>query len=307
MPLFLARSRFRASEWVLISFFAYISVLVPFFPERPELHDQPFFILAAAAILFCCLSVAEQGSFAANISRVRDWVPLGLTLLAFREMDLFLPAHYDLHYESAWIRWDRVMLYDWHLRSAIESLGPVIPFYLELCYLLVYGLGAYCIIVLWMRMRRTGVDLFYVLYLLGTLIAYGLFPYFPSQPPRIAFPQVAPPHFTGWLRQLNLALLNGASIHSGVFPSAHVSSAFSAAWAMFLLFPGRKLFAWGVLLYAISVSVATIYGRYHYVADVLSGIAVSMVPASLAIVIHFRRSLLKERAVAPTTSESTVK
>ena len=219
-------------------------------------------------------------------------------------MDLFLPVHYDLRYESVWIRWDRVVLYHWHLRGMLESLGPVIPFYLELCYLLVYGLGAYCIIILWLRMNRTGVDLFYVLYLLGTLTAYGLFPYFPSQPPRIAFPQVAPPHFSGWLRQLNLALLNGATIHSGVFPSAHVSSAFSAVWAMFLLLPGRKAFAWGLLLYAISVSVATIYGRYHYVADVLSGFAVSLVPALLAVVIHFRRSLRKT-AVTSAASEST--
>jgi membrane-associated phospholipid phosphatase len=32
-----------------------------------------------------------------------------------------------------------------------------------------------------------------------------------------------------------------------------------------------------MLIYAISVSIATIYGRYHFVADVLAGFAVSLI------------------------------
>ena len=56
-------------------------------------------------------------------------------------------------------------------------------------------------------------------------------------------------------------------IHSSVFPSAHVSSAFSAAWALFAYLPERKRYGWAMLIYAISVAVATVYGRYHYAAD----------------------------------------
>lgn len=293
-----AWSRFRVSEWLFIAFFAYVCVLVPFFPDRPNLHEQPLWILAGALIVFSGLALAERGRAAIHISRLRDWIPPPITLLAFREMGLFLPARYDLHYESAWIRLDRLVLLHWHLRSILESLGPVIPFYLELCYFFVYGVGAYCVAVLYLRKSRRDIDLFYVLYLLGTLIAYGLFPYFPSQPPRIAFAHVAPPHFSSWMRELNLALLNGASIRSGVFPSAHVSSVFAAAWAMFLLLPGRKLFAWVMLVYAISVAIATVYGQYHYTADVLAGIAVSLVPGCIAIVIHVRRSASSDTVAA---------
>ena len=68
-------------------------------------------------------------------------------------------------------------------------------------------------------------------------------------------------------------------IHSSVFPSAHVSSAFSAAWALFAFLPERKRIAWGMLIYAISVAIATVYGRYHYAADAVAGMAVSLVPA----------------------------
>jgi membrane-associated phospholipid phosphatase len=62
----------------------------------------------------------------------------------------------------------------------------------------------------------------------------------------------------------------------GVFPSAHVSSAFSAAWGMFVSLPEDRWIGVCMFAYAVSVSVATVYGRYHYTADVLAGVAVSV-------------------------------
>jgi membrane-associated phospholipid phosphatase len=129
------------------------------------------------------------------------------------------------------------------------------------------------------RGKRQLVDRFWIVYLSGTLLAYALFPYFPSQPPRIVFPGLDNPGFHNWVRDLNLFILKKATIHVGVFPSAHVSSAFACAWGMFLLVPERKAIGWLLLLYAASVSVATIYGRYHYSADVMAGFAVSLVAA----------------------------
>jgi membrane-associated phospholipid phosphatase len=76
-----------------------------------------------------------------------------------------------------------------------------------------------------------------------------------------------------------------------VFPSAHVSSAFAAAWALLFLVRERRKEAWGMLIYAISVSVATVYGRYHYAVDAMSGFAVSLAAAAVAsrIAIHQKR------------------
>jgi membrane-associated phospholipid phosphatase len=45
--------------------------------------------------------------------------------------------------------------------------------------------------------------------------------------------------------------------------------------------PQRKGFGYGLLLYAFSVSLATVYGRYHYAADVLAGFGVSLLPGLL--------------------------
>lgn len=277
---------------MLIGYFVYVACLSPFFHDRPHLKYQPIFVLVAVAALLLALARAEQTRFAHTIAIIRDWLPIALTFLAFREMEFFLPGRFAHYYEAIWIRQDRLFLDTWHVRHAIEAFGTLIPYYLELCYFLVYGVAAYCIAVLYIHKRRSSVDLFLTVYLVGTLAAYALFPYFPSQPPRLLFPGMDDPGALTWLRQWNLLLLNRLTIHIGVFPSAHVSSVFSAAWAMFLLFPHRKAYGWGLLLYAVSVAIATIYGRYHYSADVLAGFAVSFLAASLCVVLRNRSSAL---------------
>jgi membrane-associated phospholipid phosphatase len=78
--------------------------------------------------------------------------------------------------------------------------------------------------------------------------------------------------------------LRGATIHAGVFPSAHVSSAFSAVWALHFLSSARSAGwrmpdGWST---PSASPLATVYGRYHYVADVLAGFAVSLIALGVA-------------------------
>jgi membrane-associated phospholipid phosphatase len=272
----------RTSEWVLVSFFAYIAVIAPWFPRRPLLKSQPSLLFIVLTALFILLARAERiRRLRGVISFARDILPIAATLLAFKELGLFQPLHFHHHYENIWIHWDDVVLRQWRVRRAIESAGPAIPMFLEVCYFLVYGVGLFGVAVLYAARRRVQVDTLLSLYVFGTLLAYSFFPYFPSEPPRIAFPHVDEPHAVTAIRQLNLWILEKGTIHSGVFPSAHVSSAFSAAWAMFFVLPRRKILAWGMVFYAGSVSVATVYGRYHYVADVIAGFGVSCVAAAI--------------------------
>lgn len=269
---------------MLLAYFAYVAILPPFFPDRPQLRLQPLEVLLTVAMLLTLLAALEQyPRFASTVSHLRDWLPILLTLAAFREMEFFLPTRFTHTYEGAWVRQDHLLLTTWRVRAAIETWGKLIPFYLELCYFLVYGLPAYCIGLLYAHGKRMLVDRFLLIYLTGTLASYALFPYFPSQPPRILFPTLDQPGLSTWMRYLNLYVLSKGTIHVGVFPSAHVSSAFSAAWAMFILLPKHKGFACALILYAISVSLATIYGRYHYSADVLSGFAISLLAALLCL------------------------
>ena len=123
--------------------------------------------------------------------------------------------------------------------------------------------------------RRDQADRLWLAYLAGTLEAYALFPYFPSDPPRVVFPDMDLPNVISLPRRLNLWIVGGYGIHSSVFPSAHVSSAFSAAWGLQATLPQHSWISWCMAIYGFSVAAATVYGRYHYAADAAAGIAAS--------------------------------
>lgn len=268
----------RSSDWVLIAYFVYAGALAPFFPVRPELRAVAAVLAVGAPLLL--FGLARWNHPAAQISR--DWVPLGLTLLAYREMDWFTPPYQDHHLEHAWILWDRLVLDHWGVRAAIESIGWGGPVYLESCYLLVYAVGPLAVALLYIARRRNLVNTVLFCYLLGTLACYGLFPFFPSEPPRIVFRGEDLPGIFTPVRRVNLAIVTRYGIHSSVFPSAHVASVFSAGWGLWMGWKERRLYGAGMLLYGVSVAIASVYGRYHYAADAVAGIGVSLLAVPLA-------------------------
>ena len=267
----------RSSEWLLIGYFAYVALIAPAFPLPPDVARLPIVVAVLVPALFVALAYGEVNDNPEAFSIARDWFPLGLVLAAYREMDWFSWIPHDHHLELAWVKWDRWLLYGAHLGRAIEALGPIGPGYLEFCYLLVYAVGPFALAVLYFAHRRELANQVVFVYLLGTLLCYVLFPYFPSDPPRTLFGGTDMPNVVTPLRTFNLWLVGGYGIHSSVFPSAHVSSAFSAAWALLFYLREKRRYGWGMLIYAASVAVATIYGRYHYAADAAAGVAASLV------------------------------
>jgi membrane-associated phospholipid phosphatase len=279
----MSRPNLRASEWVLISFFSYVTVL------SALLIPPALFIRAAAtlvAITVILIAVALAARSLKALVPLRDFLPIGLTLIAFREMELFIAPKYGTKLEAALQHWDLVLFGSWHFRGIIESFGRIVPDYLELCYVLVYGLPFLCVGLLYAIGQRSEIDRFYLIYLPGTLLAYALFPFFPSRPPRLAFSGQWMPTIVTEFRRLNLFILSKATIHTAVFPSAHVSSAFAAGWAFLLLLWPRVRLGMALIAYAISVSVATVYGRYHYAADVVAGFGVSVLAATISLLMQ---------------------
>jgi membrane-associated phospholipid phosphatase len=252
-------------------------VLALMLHDRPRADWRVLAIAVCATVLVTALALLETHVHEEGFSIARDWVALALVFIAYRTLDLFSPAHYQHSLELAWQQADHLLLHGWRLRSAIEYWAPVIPDYLEICYLLTSGAGCYALAVLYLYRKRNRGDQFLLVYLLGALISYALVPFLRLEPPRVAFPTADLPGISTAIRTLNLVVLSGAGIHSGVFPSAHVSSTFAAAWGMFYALPERKRYGWIFLVYAASVAIATVYGRYHYAADALAGIAVSIV------------------------------
>jgi len=256
----------RSPEIIFLCYFSYTAALACVL-ARPYAWASVT-ILAGVAALFAILMRVDRHGVA------RDWVPLGLVIVAYRQMNWFTRPHSGHALEKSWQAIDRIVLGQYGLRSAVESGGWLLPFMLELAYLFVYATGFLMMWVVYAARRRDAVDRVLSVYLSGTLLTYAMFPFFPSDPPRVLFTELAPGIVTP-MRRFNLWIVTGAGIHSSVFPSAHVSSAFAAAFALLLFVPQKRWAGLAMLAYAVTVAIATVYGRYHYAVDALAGFGVS--------------------------------
>ena len=258
--------RLRSSERAAGFYFLYVSALAAVLPLTGETRLRIWGVNLLLGGLFAYLSHAPTA--------LRDWLPAPLILLAYKEMGWLAQPHYDINRETAWVHWDRLVLGQWGVKALIESAGPAIPGLLELCYLLVYVMVPVSITLATIYARDRVEQLTFPL-LVTCLITYGLFPFFPSEPPRTVFPTDLVPTYQTLFRQINWYICGGYGIHTSVFPSGHVSSAIAATVGVYRIMPERR-WAWGALaLTASGIFIATVYGRYHYLVDSLAGALVA--------------------------------
>jgi hypothetical protein len=158
----------RRSEWVLAAYFAYVTVLSRILAVSPEVRVR---MVVANAVVLCIYAVLLRFRENIIVRHARNWLPLALMLLAYKEMGWLAPASHDHHLENAWIVWDRFLLRGLRLREIIESAGPLFPSILELGYVLVYALPAFSMTMLYLYRKSAEADALILIYLLGLFVS----------------------------------------------------------------------------------------------------------------------------------------
>ena len=271
----------RRSEWVIFAFLVYAPALGVIL----QLHAARLIVVnALLAAAYAVLIYRDSLRPSLALSVARDWLPLAFVLLAYREMGWFAVPHTAHPLEMRWVAWDRSLLRG-GVRTAIESMGVVVPSVLEICYSVVYAIAPFAVAILYLYRSRDRVDRFLFIFTVAVLLCYAQFPFWPSDPPRVLFPSQDPP-FDTVFRRFNLWMLGNYGIHTSVFPSAHVAGAFAAAFGIRLALPRVRWVRRFLLAMAVLIATATVYGRYHYAADAVAGFAIAVASFALG---HWRR------------------
>lgn len=299
----------RPQEWIIFAFLFYAPALTFFWPAPEGLGSRLTLVNLAVILIYASLVSLDFSRPRLTLDILRDWLPLGLILLAYREMGWFALPHQLSLLESQWVGWDRFVL-NHGGRALVESLGPVLPSILEMAYALVYVLPPCGLAILYLNGRRDAAGQFVTVVLLTVLLSYAQFPFWPSEPPRVVFAGLDLPSYNTIFRRFNLWVLGNYGIHTSVFPSAHVAGALSTAFGLRLAMPERnrvfRLF-FGI---AVLIAIATVYGRYHYLADATYGAVIASIVPLLAsrratvTPIWCRLSLWRKKR-APRYSRST--
>jgi membrane-associated phospholipid phosphatase len=262
----------RPVEGIAIGYFAYLAViawLVPLSrPRRALVTIQSI----AAACLVIVVAVSDR-VIASSLVTLRDWAPAAYILVSYK-LPAQLVSSTDPAAERALSAFDRQWAVS--LSDALARASPWLIELLELAYLFCYPmLPAGFAVIYWLG-EPAAVDRFWTAVFVAATLSYGLLPWVRTRPPRQLYG--APPRRSS-VRLLNEAVLHRASVQLNTFPSGHVSTAVATALAVTADVPAAGV--WFLLL-ALAIAVACIAGRYHYLADVLTGAAAGVLAFALS-------------------------
>jgi membrane-associated phospholipid phosphatase len=293
-----------AFEWVALSYLGLSGALMFIFHQNlphPALNiARHFGVFAAILVLVNVADRVSRGEprsrLAQTLTWVRDWYPQALFLFCFEELQILVHLTDQTWRDSVLIAFDRRLtgVYPSVWLSQFSSIGvneamqvAYMTYYL---FLTILGVSIYRRHpvrsafppaadpsgVVGLRAFWTVMTASIIAYSIGYMISI----FFPVEAPFFAMRSFdLPPLVGGPATGLIDFIESWGRVRGGAFPSGHVLGSFVAllgAWRY------RRYLFWVFLPCFIAMCVSTIYGRYHYIADVFAGILVGTVGFILA-------------------------
>ena len=283
-----------AFEWVTLTYLAWLCVLATGFHSNIS-HAARYVIghiAIAVAIVWLARGAARSAS--PTVHFARHWYALPLYVFLFEELGGLVHAIFPGWFDRAFLAFDYnlagVHPSVWLGQFASPALNDYMQFaymtyflYLVLLPAILYARGEW--LRFWTVMVSTAIA-HYSVYVISVLL--------PVESPYFSLAALNQQPLAGryWTALITL-IERLARVHGAAFPSAHVAGSMVALLASWRY---RRWLFWITLPFFVSMCVATVYGRYHYVADVLAGLVLG------AIAFRAGEWLLTHNRALPTTA-----
>lgn len=275
-----------AFEWVTFIYLAWLSAIFLFCHRNLAHPVRGFALHAVIAVAILGLARAAARSQNSVLQFARHWYPLPLYLFLFEELGGLVHAIF-----RGWL--DRYFLeFDFNLGGVQPSLwlaryaNPALNDFMQFAYMTYFLYLVILPAILYANRER----LAYWTVMVSTAIAhysvYVLAILIPVESPHFSLASAQTKPLTGGACTALINLIEHfGRVHGAAFPSAHVAGSMVAILASWRY---RRWLFWICLPFFVCMCVATVYGRYHYVADVHAGLVVGSIGFLLG-------SLLMER------------
>ncbi len=251
----------RSSEVVAFVYFAVLAALAWLRPLPADRRRQ----ITAIGVVMCAVLFAI-GDDAPRV--VRDWAPAVSIIVGYYMSGRFFVEPSE-RLEEWLMAWDRRLLGD--PTTVFAGWPPSVLAYLEIvyvtCFLLVPA-GAAALVV---TGRASLLDHYWTMVLAAEFGSFGPLSVIQSRPPwlvehKAALPDRAVHRAASWM-------VEAFTIRANTFPSGHVAGSLAVAFALLGPLPAVGAV---FLLLALSIAVACVVGRYHYVVDAVAGAALAI-------------------------------
>jgi membrane-associated phospholipid phosphatase len=247
-------------EWIVLGYVTYLASVAAI-ATRFRRARGPTFAAAFAAWTMWAMARDVPRSLALDIL-----LPAGCLLAGYWLSGLFFVAPM-VHLERWLLRIDE--------RTGVSRVAwpRLVRDYFELAYVLVYAVVPAGAVTLAIGGHADVVPRFWSVVLLAEFFSYGMLPWVQTRPPRAIEVTHDLSRVKPALRRFNLALLGRASIQANTLPSGHAAGAAAAALAVTTVMPAAGV---AFIVLAVSIAIATVIGRYHYIVDSVLGVVVAI-------------------------------
>jgi len=251
----------RSSEVVAFVYFAALTAIAWLRPLPSERRRQ----ITAIGVVMCAV-VFVVGHHTARV--VRDWAP-GVSIL----VGYYLSGRFFIkpseRFEDWLMAWDRRLLGDPTTRFA--GWPPSVLAYLEIVYVSCFLLLPAGAAALVLAGHASLLDRYWTMVLVAELGSFGPLSLIQSRPPWLVERRAALPDRA--VHRTASRMVETFTICANTFPSGHVAGSLAVAFALIGSLPAVGAV---FLFLALSIAVACVVGRYHYVVDAVAGAALAI-------------------------------
>jgi len=288
------RRSLGAFEWVTFAYLAWLNSMLALF-HRNVVHAAQYFVVRCWIVLgIICLTWAAAHSRNRVLRFARDWYPLPLYIFFFEELQGMVHAIFPGWFDT-WL-----IQFDFNLAGVHPSVwlgrfsNPVLNDFMQFAYMTYFLYLVILPAILYAEKDRIAFWNVMVSTAVANYTVYFIAVLFPIESPYHALAAMNTAPLSGGYFTAAIELIERfGRVHGGAFPSAHVAGstvAILASWRY------RRWLFWVCLPFFVSMCVSTIYGRYHYIADVLAGIVVGALGFAAGSWLMERRGALAEIA-----------
>ncbi len=259
-------------EWITLAYFAWLEAIV-LACHRNIPHAERYFalhLLLAAGLV--CLAAYGAQSRSKFLRFARHWYPLPLYILFFEELQGLVHAIFPGWFD----RW--LVAFDYALTGVHPSVwlarfaSPALNDFMQFAYMTYFLNLVILPAILYARRERFAFWTVMVSTAIANYSIYVIAILLPIESPYYSLASLQTQPLRGGYCTALIGLIERfGRVHGAAFPSAHVAGSMVAVLAAWRY---RRWLFWVGLPFFLCMCVATVYGRYHYVADVLAGLAV---------------------------------
>ncbi len=283
-----------AFEWVTFAYMAWLDILL--IACRRNVAHAGMYVVVHLWLCLAIICVAWAAAHTKNpvLHFIRSWYPLPLYIGFFEELQglvhMIFPGWFD--------RW--LIEFDYGFAGVHPAVwlarfsSPAMNEFMQFAYMTYFLYLVILPAILYAHKER----LAYWTVMVSTAVAhysvYVIAVLFPIESPHYSLAAAATQSQRGGYFTATVDLIERfARVHGAAFPSAHVAGSMVA---LLTAYRYRRWLFWVCLPFFASMCVATVYGRYHYVADVLAGIAVGAIGFAIGSWLMERKGSLAEFA-----------